>query len=46
MLIDVLFRSLTGRPYWVYVLHDPALSMTGNDDTGTSTAAGLVRRGQ
>lgn len=42
VLIDVLFRSLSGRPYRVYVLHDPALSMTGNDDTGTSTGGALV----
>ncbi len=42
VLVDVTFRSLTGRPYQVYVLHDPALTMTGNDDTGRSGGGGLL----
>ncbi|HZC52796.1 MAG TPA: hypothetical protein VE441_09900, partial [Mycobacterium sp.] len=33
VLVDVGFHSLTGQPYQVYVLHDPALTMTGDDDT-------------
>ena len=42
VLVDIDFRSLTGRPYQVYVLHDPALSMTGDDDTGTTRHGALV----
>jgi glucoamylase len=42
VLVHVTFRSLTGRPYHVYVLHDPALSMTGNDDSGTTADGALV----
>lgn len=42
VMVDVRFHSLTGRPYQVYVLHDVALSMTGNDDTGRSGAGGLL----
>src|SRR4051812_29064952 len=34
VLIRIRFRSLSGEPYRVYVLHDPALSMTGDNDTG------------
>jgi glucoamylase len=41
VLVDIRFRSLTRRPYRVYVLHDPALSMTGDDDTG-ATAGGML----
>src|SRR2546423_11453742 len=36
VLVDIEFRSLTGQRYRVYVLHDPALSMTGDDDTGST----------
>ena len=36
LLIDVSFQSLTGKPYKVYALLDPALSNDGNDDNGTS----------
>ena len=39
---QVRFESLTGRPYQLYLLHDPSLSMTGNDDTGRSTDAGAL----
>ncbi|MDT4902550.1 MAG: glucoamylase, partial [Pseudonocardiales bacterium] len=42
VLVDVTFRSLTGARYQVYVLHDPALSMTGDDDTGTTVQGALV----
>jgi glucoamylase len=42
VLVDIDFRSLTGQRYQVYVLHDPALSMTGNDDTGTTRQGALV----
>jgi glucoamylase len=42
VLVRVTFRSLTGKPYHVYVLHDPALSMTGDDDTGRTEAGALV----
>src|SRR3954454_8233783 len=42
VLIVVRFRSLTGRPYRVYVLHDPALNMTGDDDTGRTTRGGAL----
>jgi len=34
LLIDVSFQSLTGKPYKVYALLDPALSNDGNDDSG------------
>lgn len=42
VLVDIEFRSLTGQRYRVYVLHDPALSMTGNDDTGWTQSGALV----
>jgi len=42
VLVDVTFRSLTGQPYQVYVLHDPALTMTGDDDTGSTQRGALV----
>ena len=42
VLVDIVFRSLTGQRYRVYVLHDPALSMTGDDDTGTTQQGALV----
>ncbi|MDT4917895.1 MAG: glucoamylase, partial [Pseudonocardiales bacterium] len=42
VLVHVSFRSLTGEPYRVFVLHDPALSMTGNDDTGSTQDGALV----
>jgi glucoamylase len=34
VLQRVQFTSLTGAGYQLYVLHDPALTMTGNDDRG------------
>jgi glucoamylase len=42
VLVDIKFRSLTGHRYRVYVLHDPALSMTGNDDRGSTRGGALV----
>ncbi|HEX6920489.1 MAG TPA: glycoside hydrolase family 15 protein, partial [Actinomycetes bacterium] len=42
VLEDVTFESLTGSEYQLYLLHDPALSMTGNDDTGRSGAGGSL----
>lgn len=42
VLVSIRFRSLTGQPYQVYVLHDPALTMTGNDDTGRTQDGALV----
>lgn len=42
VLVRIGFRSLTGRPYRVFVLHDPALTMTGDDDTGTTLDGALV----
>lgn len=42
VLVDVAFQSLTGRPYQLYVLADPALSNTGDDDRGTRVGDTLV----
>jgi glucoamylase len=42
VLVDIKFRSLTGHRYRVYILHDPALSMTGDDDTGATQGGALV----
>lgn len=42
VLVHIRFRSLTGRPYRVYLMHDPALTMTGNDDTGRTQDGALV----
>ena len=42
VLEDVKFESLTGSAYQLYLLHDPALSMTGNDDTGRTVGQALV----
>ncbi len=42
VLEDVRFESLTGKEYQVYLLHDVALSMTGNDDTGRSGAGAAL----
>jgi glucoamylase len=39
---QVRFESLTGQPYQLYLLHDPSLSMTGDDDTGHSTTDGAL----
>jgi glucoamylase len=42
VLVNIRFRSLTGQPYRVYVLHDPALTMTGNNDMGRTQSGALV----
>jgi glucoamylase len=42
VLEQVHFESLTGTPYQLYLLHDPSLSMTGDDDTGASTDGGAL----
>ncbi len=42
VLVNVRFVSLTGQPYDVYVLHDPALDNDGTDDTGHGQAATLL----
>jgi glucoamylase len=42
LLVDVRFQSLTGKPYKVYVLLDPALSNNGNDDSGTAKRGTLL----
>src|SRR6185312_7391813 len=39
VLVDVRFRSLTGQPYKLYVLADPALSNSGDDDRGAGATA-------
>ena len=39
VLVDVKFESLTGKPYQLYALLDPALSNTGDDDRATGLAA-------
>jgi glucoamylase len=38
----VRFQSLTGRPYQVYALFDPALANNGNDDSGTTNRGALL----
>jgi glucoamylase len=42
LLVDVRFQSLTGRPYKVFALLDPALSNDGNDDSGTAAHGALL----
>jgi len=42
VLADVQFESLTGKEYQLYLLHDVALSMTGNDDTGATGDGGSL----
>jgi glucoamylase len=39
VLVDVKFESLTGHPYELYVVADPALSNTGDDDRATGMTA-------
>jgi glucoamylase len=39
VLVDVTFESLTGKPYQLYVLADPALSNTGDDRRGDALVA-------
>src|SRR5918994_4821409 len=42
VLIDVSFASLTGQPYQLYVLYDPSLDNSGDDDTATSQNGQLL----
>ena len=42
VLERVRFESLTGKALRLYLLHDPALNMTGDDDTGSSNEAGVL----
>jgi glucoamylase len=42
VLVDIRFESLTGTPYDVYVLHDAALGLNANDDTGRSAGDALL----
>jgi glucoamylase len=42
VLVDIRFESLTGEPYDVYVLHDAALGLNANDDTGRSAGDALT----
>jgi glucoamylase len=42
VLVKVRFESLTGARYRVYVLGDPALSNTGDDDRGERRGPALV----
>ena len=42
VLVDVTFESLTGEPYQLYVVADPALSNTGDDDRGARRGDALV----
>ncbi len=42
VLVDVTFESLTGRPYQLYALYDPALSNTGDNDRGERAGNALV----
>ncbi len=44
VLVNVRFESLTGRPYRVYLLSDPALGNDGNDDRGRTVGRTLVAR--
>ena len=42
LVIDVRFRSLTGRKLALYTLFDPALSNQGDDDSGSTARRALV----
>lgn len=42
LLVNIHFRSLTGKPYKVYALYDPSLNNNGNDDSGGSRGGQLV----
>jgi glucoamylase len=44
VLVDVSLESLTGRPYKLYALLDPALSNSGDDDVGETDGRTLVAR--
>lgn len=42
VLLDVRLESLTGRPYRLYAVLDPALSNDGSDDRGRSSGPRLL----
>ena len=42
VLVDVTFEPLTGEPYQLYAIYDPALSNGGDDDTATSRNGQLL----
>ncbi len=42
VLVDVNFESLSGEPYQLYALYDPALNNHGDDDTATSKGGQLL----
>ena len=44
VLVKVRLESLTGRPYKLYALLDPALSNSGDDDVGETRGHALVAR--
>jgi glucoamylase len=44
LVVDVKFTSRTGKQLALYALADPALSNTGDDDTGVSNGSALVAR--
>lgn len=44
VLVKVRLESLTGRPYKLYALLDPALSNSGDDDVGETRGHTLVAR--
>jgi glucoamylase len=42
VLVDVNFESLSGKPYQLYALYDPALNNGGGNDTATSQDGQLL----
>jgi glucoamylase len=42
VLVDVTFESLSGKPYQLYALYDPALNNGGGNDTATSQDGQLL----
>src|SRR5829696_7499854 len=42
LLVDVSFKSLSGKPFQVYALYDPSLDNGGDDDSGAVSAEALV----
>jgi GH15 family glucan-1,4-alpha-glucosidase len=44
LLIDVIFESLRGQPYELYVVYDPSLANEGMDDSGSTEGDALLAR--
>jgi glucoamylase len=44
LLIDVMFESLKGQPYEIYVVYDPSLANEGMDDSGSTEGDALLAR--